>query len=248
MLYAEKRVYAGDMLDIDIFPEWKRGQGKRNPSKGTSNSQKKLNERNKIKKFIQLINANFKANVDIVIHVGYSGMFNPDIKQMDKDIDNYIRRLRYAMKKRGWGDLKAVIVREYDEASQKKKHAHIICNFPDRDLAEQLWGKCDYPNARRLKSNDFGLTGLAVYLKKDPRGKKSYKATRNLYKPYNYPKYNKTRYGRGKKVRMLSTQFEDPKTHFEKIHPSYKFLDMQTYISDSGDVFLYARMHKKHTA
>ncbi len=245
MLYTEKRVYAGDMLDIDIFPEWPRGRGKREVSKGTCESQKKVNDRNKVRKFIQLINANFKANIDIVVHVGYSGAYNPTIEQMDRDIENYKRRLRYAMKKHGWGELKIVVVREFDDASQKKKHAHIICNFPNRDMAEALWKHCDYPNARRLKSNDFGLTGLAVYLKKDPKGKKSYKASRNLYKPYNFPKYNHSRYGRGKTVRMLSTYHTEPKEHFEKVHPAYQYLDMHTYISDSGDVFLYARMKKK---
>lgn len=73
------------------------------------------------------------------ITVGYKDGVQPDsFERCQKDIKNYIKRLRTVCRNKGWEDLKYIYTIEKHKSG--KYHAHIIMNFPDRDIAEKEVG------------------------------------------------------------------------------------------------------------
>lgn len=51
------------------------------------------------------------------------------------------------------------------------------------DEIESRWTKGRRNNIRKLDPDENGLTGVAAYLSKDPKGKKRWKSSKNLKKP-----------------------------------------------------------------
>ena len=51
------------------------------------------------------------------------------------------------------------------------------------DEIESRWTKGRRNNIRKLDPDENGLTGIAAYLSKDPKGKKRWKSSKNLKKP-----------------------------------------------------------------
>lgn len=241
--YRIKTIKSGEMLESEIFPIWKTGAEVKDEEGATRPEQKNLNNKNIRKKITRLLNANF-TDADVWITVGYrNGALPATEEEARKDVVNYIRRLQRYCEKSNLPKLKYVYVTEFGEDT--RIHHHIVTNFPDRDIAEQKWGKGKYPQSRRLKPDDYGLEGLARYVSKDPKGNKSYGYSLNLYKPWEHATTADSKMTKRKAERISRKEIE-PKVFFEKLYKGYEFLDLEVKRTDfvSG-CYIYARMRKK---
>jgi hypothetical protein len=137
---------------------------------------------------------------------------------------------------------------EYEDLPEKDKkrvHFHIVMNFPDRDIAESLWHGGARTQSRRLQPDDCGLTGLAEYVTKNPKGTKRYVCSKNLKKPdIETHDYEITR----RRARQIATNYAEAEKYIKKLKwlADYKFVAMKTYLSDiTSGAYIYIRLRKK---
>lgn len=235
------------MLEVEIYPvsllETK--QPRKKKEKESQSKQQKLNHKNAIKNCIRTINCNF-TDEDVVAHLTFSQNHLPKSEEeLEKIIENFLRRLRYHRNKQGLTKLKYVVVMEYKEASEKQSsvrmHIHIVMNGGlDRDFIEKLW-KLGRANVDRLQADEYGFEALARYIMKDPKGKKRWRGSKNLKKPVikvNDHKYSKRRVG------MIARNPED-NIYFEKEYKGYTFNKCDVVIHEYDDaVRLYIKMRR----
>jgi len=245
--YKTKTIISGPMLECEIYPIWRTSKKsiREKRRKPTCMAQKRLNDRNAVKRVIRLINANFDNR-----HLWGTFTYNMDNlpvseEQAKRDMQNYIRRLKRYAEKHGLKELKYVYVTEYSEDEEKGKkrvHHHIVMNFPDRDIAEKLWKNGGRTQTRRLQPDDYGLEGLARYITKDPKGSKRYTCSRNLDKPKVFEAYSQFTKRRAEKMAMNP---DEAKVFFQKKFSKYVFNDIDIKYSEfvSG-CYIYARLRK----
>lgn len=180
--YREKLIFAGDMIFGVVYPVFRKAGARRGKFRDTSETQKKLNERRSREWLTWLIHANF-CKGDYGLHLTYDdGHLPGSEEQFERDIKNYIRRIKRLYKKAGV-EMKYVYVMEYSETG--RAHLHIIISGGvSRDALEEAWGmgRC---NADRLQFNECGIVDLAKYITKSERAKyrRRYVTSRNLVKP-----------------------------------------------------------------
>ena len=95
--YRVKTIKAGNMLECEIYPIWNtRSALSRAPKKKESRKeQRNLNRKNAVKHLVRLINANFEADRDIWVHLGYDDDHLPEnAKEASKEVQRYVRNLR----------------------------------------------------------------------------------------------------------------------------------------------------------
>lgn len=247
MPVREKKYYAGNFLEVEIYPisiqEQKKKRGKK--KKESRKEQKNLNSKNSRKHLGRIFHANF-TNKDNVIHLSYDAKNLPKSEEEAiRDRNNFIRRVKNYMKKHGLGELKYIAVLEYREAVEGDRrtsiriHHHIVMTGMNRDDVENLWKK-GRANADRLKSNEVGYQELANYLAKDPRGKKRWCQSRNLIIPE--AQINDWKYSRRK---LMDMSRNADRREFEKLYPGYVFTDIQVVVNDLyGGTYIYVRMRK----
>lgn len=154
----EKRIYCGEeYLEVDIvavtnMPE--AGKGKKGKS---SQAQKNLNDKRSKRRFVQIANTNFGTN-DFHISATYNNEHLPmSLEEAEKNVHNYLDRIKRKMKRETGEDLKYMLVTEYTpeegqltlqgiEADDKttkavRIHHHIIINSGglDRDDLPREW-------------------------------------------------------------------------------------------------------------
>ena len=248
--YRVKTIKSGPMLEVEAYPFWKIPQGSRK-KKGeeSSQTQKNLNDKNTQKHVVRLVNTNFKNYEDLWMHYTYpEGMLPADFEQAKKDMTNLIRRMKNWLKKREQYkdfELKYIYVTEHTRDGNKvRAHHHMVTNFPDRDVAEDLWNCGGRPRSRRLKSDDFGLEGMARYITKEKGSKKMkrYTPSRNLKQPTVTVADTKLTRRRAEKIAREEISAQET---FESWYKNYQFKDMQVKFSDfvSG-AYLYVRMKR----
>lgn len=252
-----KTIISGNVIEVEIFPVWDTKNVVRSGSGSpTKLEQKIVNARNAIKKIVRLINANFTED-DMWITVGYRDGVQPEsFERCKKDIKNYIERLRTVCRNKGWEDLKYIYTIEKHKS--RKYHAHIIMNFPDRDIAEKKWGHGKYPQARRLQPDDFGLEGMARYVAKninsridskeadeDGIKRNSYGTSLNLKKPVIHESYTAIKKRKVEKIaKDESLREEYFNTHRD--YKKYKYLTSQvTYSPYTDGCYIYAKFKRK---
>ena len=190
-IQRERRIYHGDYLTVPVFPVFQKAGKRSKACKPSSDIQKLLNQKYREQKLTCLINTNFKPG-DLEIGLGYDDEFYPETyADVQRDIRNYIRRIKRYREKHNMPELKYVYTIERGERNGRF-HAHMITNGDiDRDTLEGLWGK-GYAHALRVDFNDEGLRGLAKYKVKEPETEAGqidgkihrWAASKNLKKPY----------------------------------------------------------------
>lgn len=101
--YRVKTIRAGGMLECEIFPIWAtQGEASRaKKAKESRKAQKNLNDKNTRKKIMRLTNNNF-TDADLWGTFGYDDENLPaSPEQAQKDITNFIRRIKRRRKKLG---------------------------------------------------------------------------------------------------------------------------------------------------
>ncbi|MEK4425142.1 rolling circle replication-associated protein [Solibacillus sp. FSL K6-1523] len=245
--YRVKTIRSGPMLECEIYPiQICSPGGKRSQKKKViRQAQSNLNDKNAKKQLIRLVNTNFTKR-DIWITLTYKdGRLPADLEQAKKDMQNYIRRLKRHIKKYDLPELKYVYVTEYQDADNKKEkrvHHHMICNFADRDIAEELWNGGGRTQTRRLQPDDFGLEGLARYIAKEKSEStiKRYTPSRNLQQPKITIADSKVTRRRAEKI---ATEENMAQEIFEKLYAGYSFKDMEVkYSNYVAGAYIYVRM------
>lgn len=154
----EKKIYCGkEWLEVDIVPVTNIPEAGKEKVEKSSQAQKNLNEKNSKRKFVQIANTNFGAD-DLHISATYNEEHLPlTLKEAERNVHNYLDRVKRRMKSVTGKDLKYMLVTEYtpeeDEAEQlelegleDKKvkavriHHHILLNGGlDRNDLELMW-------------------------------------------------------------------------------------------------------------
>lgn len=244
MPYREKKIYSGDILEVEVYPisVWDRKQSRKKKEKMSQPKQKNLNDKNAKKHLIRLINNNFTNN-DLSVGLTYSENELPENEAAARmDMTNYIRRIKHYRNKHGLLPLKYIAVIEYGEGKGRIHH-HLIISDMDRDIVEQLWGK-GRANADRLKADEYGYEALARYITKDPKGNKRWVQSKNLKQPT--VKVNDFKYSR-RKIEELAKCPEDRQT-FESMYPEYILNGCKVSVNEvTAGTYLYIKMRKLKT-
>ena len=153
----EKRIYCGEeYLEVDIVPVTnmpEAGKGKKGKS---SQAQKNLNDKRSKRRFVQIANTNFGVD-DLHISATYNEEHLPiTLEEAERNVHNYLDRVKRRMKRVTGQDLKYMLVTEYTpeeeegqltlEGMEDKQtravriHHHIILNGGlSRDDLELMW-------------------------------------------------------------------------------------------------------------
>ncbi len=116
-IYATKEIKAAEQMDVEIYPEFRRGQKEQIPDeaklKKQRQAQRNLNEKNSRKECERTINANFADN-DIWGTLTYTDDNMPNsMKEAQHDMTLYIGRLNYERRKKGLTKLRYVCDRVF---------------------------------------------------------------------------------------------------------------------------------------
>lgn len=245
-VYATKEIEAGIMKEIEIYPEFSRAELKANKVKKVSKeAQNNLNDKNARKRLIRLINTNFK-NGDLWITLTYTDEYLPkDMEEALKNIKNYLRRVNYRRKKLGLDKAKYIYITEYVEGKKGIRcHHHLVMDGElSMEEVEGLWKLGRRNNLRKLDMDEYGLTGVANYLAKDPKGNKRWCSSTNLKQPTerkNHYKFKK------KKVQNMVRYRDTIKAEMEKTYQGYIFIDTEVRFNEYNSMFyIYTRMRKR---
>lgn len=159
-------------------------RGQRAPKKNpTPDAVRKNNDRLAEKKLTALINANFFPG-DHHVTLTYRDIKSPEDQR--KELEGFIRRMKYEYKKRG-EEFKYIHVTEY---KGKRPHHHIVMNYIDLRIVHKQW------KAGNIKASELDASrnyaALASYLIKetnktfrlaDNATKKRWCASKNLERP-----------------------------------------------------------------
>lgn len=242
--YASKKIISGNQIEIEIYPEFTRKEMKLDKSikKKSSKAQKNLNDKNARKRLRRLLNTNFTDD-DIWATLTYEDDHLPnDMKSAQKDMSNYIKRLNYQRKKLELPPAKYIYVSEFSEGKKKIRcHHHLIISGDmSMDLVESIWKKGRRNNTRRIKKSVDGLTGLAEYISKDPKGKKRWCSSKNLEKPKVYKNHRDFSM---KKIREMIKNKNMIRQFVEAKYPGMAYLDEQAYYNAyNGRTYFYIQL------
>ena len=250
--YRVKTIRAGGMLECEIFPIWATQTEATRAKKvrESRQAQKNLNHKNTRKKIMRLTNNNF-TGADLWGTFGYDDANLPATpEQAQKDITNFIRRIKRRRKKLGLPALRYIYVTEWKQEADEnggeiRAHHHVIMSGDmDRDEVESLWSGGAYPQTRRLRvKEDCGLNGLACYLSKGAKGQKRWGHSTNLKMPV--PTVADRKFSRRQAEKIAVDENEVPAL-FEKLYKGYGFRSVDIKRSDFvAGAYIYVQMYRK---
>ena len=245
--YRTKTIRSGDQVEVESFPIWSTAPTfpDGSPIRKSAEAIARANARNARKYFERKMNANF-CDRDYRIDLTYAGDELPDAAQAQRDVQNYLRRVKYACRKQGLPQPKYMGVSEgkREGSRQKRVHHHIVisCGLSREEL-ERIWRK-GRVRTDRLQADRFGYSALAHYLLKEPEGAKRYFCSRNLKEPI--ITVSDTKLSIRKAERIAQSAEENAPAIFAKLYPDHEFLDCQVKRSDFvTGVYIYVRLRKQ---
>lgn len=253
MGYRRKTICAGPRLEVEIYPVFGREEetkARAIKKNTTPEKQKRLNRQRAERYIVQLADANFTEK-DLNLTLTYRQHHQPSRERCEKDVRNFLDRLKRYRKKHNLGDPKYIYVIE--GGLEKKKgygvtnfHAHFLMDGAvPRDVLEEIWEN-GYANADQLQpSDETGLEELAKYMIKESKQTgRRFRHSRNLKKPRIRSRDVKTS---NRVVKAMARDIRnEAKEEMEKRYPSYKFIDCKVYQSDQLDgVYIRVTMRKK---
>lgn len=258
LTYGVKEQYAGRMLEVDGYGFFN-SQAAASEAKKARRAQdptviENRNIRNSERRIMQLVHTNFPTG-SLEMYLSYEK--EPETpKDAERARNWFIDKLRKKYTAAG-AELKYLYIEETHDRDGKpvRYHYHIFVNSVDgvsRDDVEDVWrARFGIANSTRLVENEFGLTGMSVYICKAPRkvkNRRRWACSRNLSQP---EVRRTTRLPNGKamtkkKILDLLENRIDPQEFFEAAYAGYRFIDIRAKRSDFvGGVYLYVRMRKK---
>jgi len=261
--YGEKSKY----IEVDLYPVFevrKIGKGRNKKKNVTCEEQKNLNSKKAKRYFNQLAKTNFSSR-DYHMSLTYSNDNLPGtLDEAEKESINYVRRVNRRRKAKGMSNAKYMIVTE--RSNNGRIHHHLIIEGGlSRDEMEALWSKqriswkkferdeeyinsiklIGYANAERLQFDEKGIEALCNYLCKDPQGKRRWRQSKNLLKPW-YKNPTDGKYSRRKieKMANLPQDCEEVKTYWERQYKGYMLDESVPEFNEiTGQWSIYLKMH-----
>ena len=258
MGYRRRTTVSGPRIDAEVFPVFGRqirGELRRAKSQITREAQQRANDERSRRHLIQLVEANFSEK-DVAVGLDYAGQA-PTPERVDKDIRNFIARVKRARARAGLPELKYIYAIGGDEMpargySGKRPHVHIIMNGGiDRDKLERMWGN-GRANADRLQPRDVGLGGISTYFTKQKqdrppkKGVRKWRGSRNLKQPVRRSRDAKMPNNR---VKRIAHDFRnEAREVMERLYPGYEMQDCQVRYSDVVDgVYIRCVLRRRRT-
>jgi hypothetical protein len=248
--YKAQTITSGTMLEIEIFPIWKRGEKKRigayQPSR---EAQAKLNHKNRQKHKARIINENF-TGADVWATFSYSNANLPDTPEdATKEFKNFIRRLKRRRERLGLPKMRYIYVTEWREKTdgeytEIRVHHHIVMSGGMcRDEIENMWrGGGRNKIERLIAEKESGLTGLAYYLTKAGTDESMWGHSTGLIIPR--ATESKTKITR-RKAAQLATGEINAAAYFENSKNGYKLNKIEVKRSEhAAGVYIYVQMYK----
>ena len=252
---SEECKASGDQLEVEIYPEFTKGQKDQIPDEGKRKrqrqAQKNLNDKNSKKMCERVISENF-TDRDIWATFTYTDDNMPaSMEVATKNMQNYIRRLNYQRKKQGLSNARYVYVTECSEKG--RWHHHIVMDGDvDMDTVEAVWNLGKRNEIRRLQRDENGLVGMARYITKEKSKKGKYQktwcASKGLRKPKEKVNHYKTKQ---KDVDRIVKGDLNVCDHLMKWYgDKYDFAEAEVkYNTFNGRFYIYGRMRlRKGTA
>lgn len=258
--YRLKTIDCGKLVESEIYPIWN-NQTKREVQstyKRSPEEERVIYERRQRKYLRHIINANFTSSDSWITGTFSDERLPADIDSARRLVLNYIRRVKYRANKLGLPPVKAIYAIEmYDiDGEPVRCHAHILFNMSDRDMLEALWSGGGRTQARRLQPDDFGLTGMAMYVikaeTKEKRGRRkrnAYGYTTNLYKPdaEGNAKISDKKITK-RQARRMAFDRGYAEERLKKLYPNLRLLDISIYHNELIDgYYITARFHNDFT-
>lgn len=246
--YREKKYYCGKYMEVDIYPAYEQIKGKRKKLKNTTEIQKKLNDHNRKKKLTRLLNTNF-TDKDIKIELTYGAEHLPKSdEEADRELTNFLRRLKRFRKKKGLPDLKYITVTEKGKRSGRYHHHCVLSGGVLPEEIRSIWGK-GIIRLTPLDPGTQGLGALADYLTKNLTNgaiedyKKAWHASKNLDQPKE--RQSDSRISRRKAREIFENQ--ECNSVYEDLYPDYHFSEIRAaYNEVNGQYYLCIQLYKKH--
>lgn len=242
-IYATKSIYSGTQLEVEIFPEFTKRcmipvAGKRKPTK---EEMQNLNDKNARKKVIRLLNTNFGKGYWITHD--YENRFLPEsMEEALKDIQNYFRRVNRLLKKKGTERAKYLYVTEWEENIRCHHHFVIDCGLTMDEL-NRLWTKGKRSELRPIDYDENGLTGMANYITKKPRGKRRWNTSKGNLKQPTIRKNHST--FKRKHARAMKEDFSAIERMLRQEYKGYVFKDAQVFVNQvNAGIYIYAQLRK----
>lgn len=240
MKSREKKIISGPYLEVEHFPVTAHGHRNDRRRKLSRIEQRNLNEKNARKKLVRLVNTNFVKG-DICFHFTYRDDEMPENEdKVQKDVQNYFRRVKYYRKKHGLPQIKYIYV---IECKNGRWHIHGIMSAMDRDTSEELWKHGDFPRADKFKPTvQEGGKRFAEYISKKPMGKKRWYCSTNLKQPE--VKTKDDTHTRSEMARIARERVDD-REYWERKYKGYRFVSATpTYNEFNGWWYIYVRMYR----
>lgn len=248
-IYATKEIEAGEQLELEMYPEFKKWQIEQEEivlkmNEKRKEAQDRYNDKKSIKHINRIINENF-TDKDMWMTLTFDNDNYPaDMKDAAKKFNNFIAKLNYARKKQGFENSKYVYVIEYDEKAKIRYHIHAVMDGAlPMDVVESKWTYGSRNQVRRLAKDEAGYTGLSTYItKQSVRVKRKFSCSKNLRKykvKVNHYKF---------KQMDINDMVRDEnviKEKLEKRYPGYAYTHAEVkYNWFNNRFYIYARMRR----
>lgn len=249
MGYRTRTTKAGPRLEAEIFPIFGREQNKQARERKQNLTPEKIrrhNEERARRRLVQLMDANFG---DGDLHVTLTYQTAPGWDKAQRDIRNFVRKIKRIREKRGLPEMKYIYaIEDSEDGEDRRIHAHMIMNGGiRREEIEQIWAR-GYANCDRLQPTKEGLEAIARYISKQNRdghrNRRKWSSSKNLKQPKTRTSDTKLSNAR---VKHLARGFDaEAKEILEKIYPGYDFVRSQVRYSDVIDgVYIRVLMRER---
>lgn len=161
-----------------------------------------------------------------------------EIKNIKTKIDKLSEDLRYIYV------MEQVTYKTGRYSGRNNWHFHMfITGGLDPAVIETIWER-GATNCNRFQPEKFGPESAAVYMSKDPKGKKSFVYSRNLKKPDVLPPKDGKITARG--VEKLAAQRVDDAEYWERRYKGYRFIRCYARLNPfNGHWYVSVIMYKK---
>jgi len=244
--YRTRTIISGPMVEAEVYPIIGRKQeaaARKAREQRTPEQMERANQAAAIRRVIRLANCNF-TEADIHLTLTY-GTKPPSYEQAQKDVRNFLRRVKRIREKRGLPAVKYIYAIEDEEDGEKKRiHCHMLLSGGlSREELEACWRK-GWANADRLQPDEKGLAAIAKYITKSQRNRKKWVCSRGLKQPKVRTSDTKLS---NRKVQRLAEELPAVwKEILRKAYPDCEPVELQVYRSDvMPGVFIRALMKRR---
>ena len=253
----EKRIVCSPLYqEVDLIPARETREDADRRGQESTEKQKRANQKKAERHFVQMVNANFVRPGVLLVDPTYEGGGEPaSFAEADRNLENYLRRIKYLCARRGLPKPAYVAVTEGGEEGSAEEnhrlHHHIILFAPGltRDEVEDLWcagrGKARRSlgrvNTRRAQPVRGSLIERAMYMLKAPKHKKRWHQSLGLKRPQ--VKTNDTRYTKRQLLRWCTNGDAYDRGFWEKKYPTWQVEEVAVeYNEIDGAYYVRLRM------